>query len=95
MLTRIVIPLSKGVIATASVFSLIGSWNSFMWPLVMTDRPELRVLQVGLSYFNQEASTQTTLLMAAATFSILPILLIFFLAQKQILASYAKAGLKD
>ncbi|MCB5247562.1 MAG: carbohydrate ABC transporter permease [Candidatus Cloacimonetes bacterium] len=95
MLTRIVIPLSKGVIATASVFSLIGSWNSFMWPLVMTDRPELRVLQVGLSYFNQEASTQTTLLMAASTFSILPILLIFFLAQKQILASYAKAGLKD
>lgn len=95
MLTRIILPLSKGVVATAAVFSLIGSWNSFMWPLVMTDRPELRVLQVGLSYFNQEASTQTTLLMAASTFSILPILIIFFLAQKQIIASYAKAGLKD
>lgn len=95
MLTRIVLPLSKGVMATAAVFSLIGSWNSFMWPLVMTDRPELRVLQVGLSYFNQEASTQTTLLMAASTFSILPILIIFFFAQKQIIASYAKAGLKD
>jgi len=50
---------------------------------------------VGLSYFNQEASTQTTLLMAASTFSILPILIIFFIAQKQIIASYAKAGLKD
>ena len=95
MLWRIVLPLSKSVIATASVFSLIGSWNSFMWPLVMTDRPELRVLQVGLSYFSQEASTQTTLLMAASTFSILPILIIFFFAQKQIIASYAKAGLKD
>lgn len=95
MLWRLVLPLSKSVIATASVFSLIGSWNSFMWPLVMTNRPELRVLQVGLSYFNQEASTQTTLLMAASTFSIVPILIIFFLAQKQIIASYAKAGLKD
>ena len=95
MLWRVVLPLSKSVIATASVFSLIGSWNSFMWPLVMTNRPELRVLQVGLSYFNQEASTQTTLLMAASTFSIVPILIIFFLAQKQIIASYAKAGLKD
>ena len=95
MLTRIILPLSKGVIATAAVFSLIGSWNSFMWPLVMTDRPELRVLQVGLSYFNQEASTQTTLLMADSTLSILPILIIFFIAQKQIIASYAKAGLKD
>ncbi len=95
MLWRIILPLSKPIIATASIFSLIGSWNSFMWPLVMTDRPELRVLQVGLSYFNQEASTQTTLLMAASTFSILPILILFFFAQKQIIASYAKAGLKD
>lgn len=95
MLWRIMLPLSKPIIATASIFSLIGSWNSFMWPLVMTNRPELRVLQVGLSYFNQEASTQTTLLMAASTFSIVPILILFFMAQKQIIASYAKAGLKD
>jgi len=95
MLWRIILPLSKPIIATAAVFSLIGSWNSFMWPLVMTNRPSLRVLQVGLSYFNQEASTQTTLLMAASTFSILPILLLFFLAQKQIIASSAKTGMKD
>lgn len=95
MLWRIVVPLSKPIIATASIFSLISSWNSFMWPLVMINRPELRVLQVGLSYFNQEASTQTTLLMAASTFSIVPILILFFFAQKQIIASYAKTGLKD
>ncbi len=95
MLRRIVIPLSKPVIATASVFSVIGSWNSFMWPLVMVDSPEKRLLQVGLSYFNAEASAQTTLLMAASTFSILPILILFFLAQKQIIESTAKTGLKD
>jgi len=95
MLWRIIMPLSKPIIATASIFSLITSWNSFMWPLVMVNRPELRVLQVGLSYFNQEASTQTTLLMAASTFSILPVLLLFFFAQKQIIASTAKAGMKD
>lgn len=95
MLRRIVLPLSKPVIATASVFSLITSWNSFMWPLVMTDSPEKRVLQVGLSYFNAEASAQTTLLMAASTFSIVPILILFFLAQKQIIESTAKSGLKD
>lgn len=95
ILRRIVLPLSKPVIATASVFALIGSWNSFMWPLVMTDSPEKRLLQVGLSYFNAEASAQTTLLMAASTFSILPILILFFLAQKQIIESTAKTGLKD
>ncbi|PKN79380.1 MAG: ribokinase [Candidatus Cloacimonetes bacterium HGW-Cloacimonetes-1] len=95
LLWRIILPLSKPIIATASIFSLIGSWNSFMWPLVMTNRPSLRVLQVGLSYFNQEASTQTTLLMAASAFSIIPILILFFLAQKQIIASTAKTGMKD
>ncbi|MBM4398716.1 MAG: carbohydrate ABC transporter permease [Candidatus Cloacimonetes bacterium] len=95
MLTKIILPLSKPVIATASVFSIIGSWNSFMWPLVMTTKEELRLLQVGLSYFNAEASAQTTLLMAASTFSIVPILILFFLAQKQIIESTAKTGLKD
>ncbi|MCB5270168.1 MAG: carbohydrate ABC transporter permease [Candidatus Cloacimonetes bacterium] len=95
ILWRIIMPLSKPIIATASIFSLISSWNSFMWPLVMINRPELRVLQVGLSYFNQEASTQTTLLMAASTFSILPVLVLFFLAQKQIIASTAKTGMKE
>ena len=94
MLWRIIMPLSKPIIATASIFSLITSWNSFMWPLVMVNRPELRVLQVGLSYFNQEASTQTTLLMAASTYSILPVLLLFVFAQKQIIASTAQSGMK-
>ncbi|HNW99919.1 MAG TPA: carbohydrate ABC transporter permease [Candidatus Cloacimonadota bacterium] len=95
MLWRIVLPLSKPVIATASIFSVIGSWNSFMWPLVMTNSEELRVLQVGLSYFSQEASSQTTLLMAASTFSILPLVILFLFAQKQIIASAASTGMKD
>ncbi|MFO7896537.1 MAG: carbohydrate ABC transporter permease [Candidatus Cloacimonadales bacterium] len=94
ILRRIVLPLSKSVISTAAIFGFIGSWNSFMWPLVMIDDPKLRVLQVGLSYFSQEASSQTTLLMAASTFSILPLLILFLFAQKQIIASFASSGLK-
>jgi ABC-type glycerol-3-phosphate transport system permease component len=94
ILWKIVLPLSKSVIATSAIFGFIGSWNSFMWPLIMTDSPELRVLQVGLSYFSQEASTQTSLLMAASTFSILPLVILFIIAQKQIIASFASSGLK-
>lgn len=95
MLWRIALPLSKPIIATASVFSIIGSWNSFMWPLVMTNSEKLRVLQVGLSYFSQESSSQTTMLMAASTFSIMPLIILFFIAQKQIMASVASTGLKN
>ncbi len=93
-LWKIVLPLSRPVIATASIFSVIGSWNSFMWPLIMTDSKNLRVLQVGISYFSQDSGTETALLMAASTFSILPLVFLFFLAQKQIIASTAKSGLK-
>lgn len=95
ILYKIILPLSKSVIATASVFSIIGSWNSFMWPLVMTNSPELRVLQVGLSYFSQEASSQTTLLMAASSFSIIPLVIIFLFAQKSIIESYTSSGMKE
>lgn len=93
-LWRVVLPLSKPVIATASIFSIISSWNSFMWPLIMTDSKHLRVLQVGLSYFSQDSGTETALLMAASTFSILPLVVLFFIAQKQIIASTATSGLK-
>jgi ABC-type glycerol-3-phosphate transport system permease component len=95
MLITIILPLSKPVIATASVFSIISSWNSFMWPLVMTNDPELRVLQVGLSYFSQESSTQSTLLMAASTMTIVPLIMIFLIAQKSIMASYSSSGMKE
>ena len=93
-LWTLVLPLSKSVIVTTAIFGFIGSWNSFMWPLVMTDSPSIRVLQVGLSYFSQEASAQTSLLMAASTFSILPLVILFLFAQKQIIASFASSGLK-
>jgi len=93
-LWTLVLPLSKSGIVTSAIFGFIGSWNSFMWPLVMTDSPSIRVLQVGLSYFSQEASAQTSLLMAASTFSILPLVILFLFAQKQIIASFASSGLK-
>lgn len=94
-LWKIVMPLSKSVLVTVALFSIIGSWNSFMWPLIVTHRDELRVLQVGLSYFSQENGTKHELLMAASTFCIAPLLVLFFLAQKQIIASFARSGLKD
>lgn len=95
ILWHVVLPLSKPVIVTASVFSVIGSWNSFMWPLIVTNSEKLRVLQVGLSYFSQESASQTTLLMAASAFSVLPLILLFFIAQKQIIGSVATSGMKE
>lgn len=93
-LWKIVVPLSKSVLVTVALFSLIGSWNSFMWPLIVTHSDNLRVIQVGLAYFSQEQGTDHELLMAASTFCILPLLIVFFFAQKRIISSFARSGLK-
>jgi multiple sugar transport system permease protein len=94
-LWRVMIPLSKSVLVAVALFSLIGSWNSFMWPLVVTNSVSKRIIQVGLAYFSTEQGTQYTLMMAAATFCIAPLLAIFFVAQKQIISSFARSGLKE
>ncbi len=94
-LWRVVLPLSRSVLVTVILFDVISSWNSFMWPLVVTNSESMRVLQVGLSYFNQEAASNFPLLMAASTFCTLPLLVLFVLAQRQIVSSYSRSGLKD
>jgi multiple sugar transport system permease protein len=93
-LWRILVPLSKPTIITIGLFALLGSWNSFIWPLIMTNSDTLRPIQVGLSYFAQEQGTEHGLMMAAATFCVMPVVIIYFFAQKQVIESYAKSGIK-
>ncbi|MGQ9708407.1 MAG: carbohydrate ABC transporter permease, partial [bacterium] len=94
-LIRIVLPLSRAPIATIIVFNAIASWNSFFWPLIVTNSDHIRPLQVGLAYFSREQSTNYPLLMSATTMAILPLIILFFIAQQQIIASQARAGLKE
>ncbi len=94
-LFRIVLPLSKPTLVTITVFNVIGSWNSFFWPLIVTHSDRIRPLQVGLAYFSREQSTNYTLLMAATTIAIIPLIVLFFVAQKHIIQSQARAGLKE
>lgn len=94
-LFKVVVPLSKPALTTISIFSILSSWNSFIWPLVVTNSDSIRPVQVGLAYFIQEQSTNYTLLMAASTFVVLPLIILFFIAQRQIIESYTRSGLKD
>jgi ABC-type glycerol-3-phosphate transport system permease component len=93
-LWRVLVPLSKPTLITIGLFALLGSWNSFIWPLIMTNSDKLRPIQVGLSYFAQEQGTEYGLMMAAATFCVTPVIIIYFIAQKQVIESYAKSGIK-
>lgn len=95
MLMRIVTPLSRAPIATIAVFNVVASWNSFLWPLIVTNSDSIRPLQVGLAYFSREQSTNYTLLMAATTLTVVPLVALFFVSQKQIIQSQARSGLKE
>lgn len=94
-LWRVMLPLSKAVLVAVVIFTVVGTWNSFLWPLVMTDTPDVRPLQVGLARFSQEQGTSHELMMAAAAFSIAPLIVAYFFAQKQIIQSLATSGMKS
>lgn len=93
-LTQIVLPMSKAPIMTVIIFSFIGSWNAFLWPLLVTTTPRWRPLMVGLYSFVSEAGPETQLLMAGAVITLIPILILYFFTQKQFTEGIASSGIK-
>lgn len=92
---KILLPLAKPPMVTLGIFSFLGTWNSFVWPLIVTNDTSLRVIQVGLSYFSSEAGTRWGPLMAASTMTILPLVVMYFIAQSQFVESQAMSGMKE
>ncbi|HOA21430.1 MAG TPA: carbohydrate ABC transporter permease [Anaerolineaceae bacterium] len=93
-LIQIVMPISKAPIMTVLLFGFTASWNAFQWPLLVTTRDTWRPLMVGLYGFVQEAGPYTHWLMAGAVITIIPILIVYFLTQKQFTQGIATTGLK-
>ena len=93
-LFSVVLPLSRASLTAVCLFTFINTWNSFLWPLVMTNSDAKRLIQVGLSYFSQAQGTEHGLMMAAAVFSIAPLVVAYFFAQRQIIESLTHTGLK-
>ena len=95
MLVRIVIPLSKPVLVTVGVFQVVASWNAFLWPLIVTHSDSMRTIQTGLAYFAQAESTNYPLLCAASTFTVMPLVVLYFFVQRHIMESFSRSGLKE
>lgn len=93
-LWTIMVPLAKSSIVSISILSIIGSWNSFMWPLIVTTEQSMRTLPVGLQAFTTEAGTQFELLMAASTIVVIPMVIIYLFLQKYIIEGLASGGSK-
>lgn len=93
-LWHVAFPLARAPLAAIVIFAFLGSWNSLLWPLLITSKEALRPIQLGLSVFVTEAGTEPHLLMAASAFTILPIVVLYFFAQRQFIEGIASSGLK-
>jgi multiple sugar transport system permease protein len=82
ILRKIIVPLSKPALATLAIFTFMGVFNDFIWALIVINSESMRTVQLGLAIFRDRYLTQWDLLMAGSVTAVLPILVVFFFAQK-------------
>lgn len=93
-LFTIMVPMSIPTLMSISILKFINCWNSYMWPLIVTNTTEMRTLPVALAAFSTEAGTKYNMLMAFSAMIIIPILIMYFFTQKYIIKGISKSGLK-
>ena len=93
VLRKIVLPLSRPPLATLAALTFLDSWNNFLWPLIAINSTNQMTVPLGLATFQGAHSTEWPLLMAGNVMSLLPMLVIFFLAQRYFIRSVAATGL--
>lgn len=91
---RVVMPLAKPGMAVLAIFTFVEQWNDFLWPLVITNRAAMRTLSVGLALVQEEVPLAFNLLMAAATYAAVPMLVVFLAFQRYFLQGVTVGALK-
>ena len=91
---RIVLPLAKPALSALTIFTLVVSWESFLWPLLVASSPDMYTLPLGLAQFAGRFVDRTDLQMAAATLTVLPLLIAFLLMQRRFIEGMATTGMK-
>ncbi|WP_313469145.1 carbohydrate ABC transporter permease [Carnobacterium sp.] len=91
---KILVPMSKPALVTVGILTFISSWNSFLWPLLVTNEKKYRLLNNGLAAFTTESGSDVHLQMAAATLTVIPILIIYLIFRKEIMRGVSKNGIK-
>lgn len=91
---HILLPNAKPILTTQGLMAFQFIWNDFQWPLIVLNSESKRTLQLGLSYLMGDYYTDWTLLMAASVLTLLPIIILFFVVQKNFIQSFKLSGLK-
>jgi multiple sugar transport system permease protein len=91
---RIILPMAKPVLCTVGVFTFMGTWNDFLGPLLYLDNTRLRTVTLGLYVFVGQYLTKFNLMLAASTVTIIPMIIMFFFAQRFFIQGITFSGLK-
>lgn len=91
---RVALPLSRPALVTLAVFGFVDQWKSFLWPLVVTRSVRMQVVEVGIASFHSMYYTNWPYQMAAAVTAVLPLLAVFFVAQRYFVRGIQLTGLK-
>lgn len=92
---RIILPLSKPAIASLAIFTFLFGWNDFLWPLLVTTKPEFTTVQIGIANFSGKYGTLWPYLMAGTVTSVIPVFIVFILGQKHFIAGIMSGGVKE
>jgi multiple sugar transport system permease protein len=91
---NVILPLSKPALATLTTFVFLGSWNNYMWPLIVINSTSKKTLPIALQSFQGLYTTEWTLLMAASLLVLLPVLIVFIFNQRFFVRGIVLTGLK-
>ncbi len=94
ILWRVILPLSMPALATVAIFTFQASWNDFLSPLIYLQKPELYTVTLGLQFFRSTYTTNWAYLMAASLVTTLPVIVVFFVAQKYFIEGITMTGVK-
>lgn len=89
ILTRIIVPLSRPIIATLGIITVVTHWNNFMWPLIITSGPKWSVITTSTASVQSQFNGNWTIVMAATTIAMLPLIILFLTFNKKIVSSIA------
>ncbi|WP_369068671.1 carbohydrate ABC transporter permease [Kineococcus terrestris] len=93
VLVQVVLPIARPAVAVLAVFTFINYWNSFLWPLIITNSQDMATVPLGLNLFLGQQGSQWHLLMAAATISVVPTVVVVLLLQRHLVRGIAMSGL--
>jgi multiple sugar transport system permease protein len=91
---NIVLPMSRPILSALAILFFLANWNAFVWPLVATNDQNLTVVQLGIASFQTQYTSNWNYILAAATVAALPMLILLFVFQRQIVESVKTSGIK-